>query len=216
MAAGSVENAPTRRARRSYVNGVLTREAIIESALEVFAQTGYRSGSLRAIAGQVGISQASILHHFRSKDDLLEAVLLRREEFARDVAFGDPEADLFSSIMRLVAYLPTEPGIVQLYITLAGEATAPDHPWHGYFMERRDEYRTLVADYLRRADGEGRYRAALSYPDAASSVIALLDGIQLQWLLRPTEIDMAAIMRHHLSLLVEFDEDPGAEPVRPG
>jgi len=48
---------------------------ILQAAFEVFSNLGFRGGSLAKIAELVGISEAGILHHFKSKDALLIAVL---------------------------------------------------------------------------------------------------------------------------------------------
>ncbi len=77
--------APTRmrKPRGEYAKSAATRTAILDAALEVFAESGYRAGSLREVAERVGMSEAGLLHHFRSKSALLMAVLDHRDELAR-------------------------------------------------------------------------------------------------------------------------------------
>ena len=47
--------------------GAERREAIVDAALEVFAQRGYRSGALTEIAEKVDLTPAGILYHFGSQ-----------------------------------------------------------------------------------------------------------------------------------------------------
>ncbi|MSQ70799.1 MAG: TetR/AcrR family transcriptional regulator [Betaproteobacteria bacterium] len=47
---------------------------LIEGAAEVFARAGYHGCSMRDVAERIGIRQSSIYHHFRSKDEILEAI----------------------------------------------------------------------------------------------------------------------------------------------
>ena len=61
--------------RGPYRTGIKRREQIVESASHVFAEFGYSGGSIRTIATRVGISPASLIQHFGSKEGLLEAVL---------------------------------------------------------------------------------------------------------------------------------------------
>jgi AcrR family transcriptional regulator len=68
------------RPRGAYAKSERTRAAILEAALAVFAKGGYRKGSLREIADSVGISEAGLLHHFKSKSVLLAEVLDLRSE----------------------------------------------------------------------------------------------------------------------------------------
>jgi len=56
--------------------GETAREQILDAAAELFTTRGYASTSTRAIAEAVGIRQASLYHHFATKDDLLEALLI--------------------------------------------------------------------------------------------------------------------------------------------
>jgi AcrR family transcriptional regulator len=49
---------------------------ILYAARELLAAEGYSGLSMRAVAAQVGISLSNVQHYYKSKDDLLEALLL--------------------------------------------------------------------------------------------------------------------------------------------
>jgi AcrR family transcriptional regulator len=51
------------------------REEIVEIASRLFAQRSYRGVGVRAVAAAVGVQPASIYHHFRSKADILDAII---------------------------------------------------------------------------------------------------------------------------------------------
>lgn len=51
------------------------REQILDAAAELFTYQGYASTSTRRIADAVGVRQASLYHHFATKDDILDALL---------------------------------------------------------------------------------------------------------------------------------------------
>lgn len=55
-----------------------TKERILDAAEQLFSQHGYAATSLRAITSRAGVNLAAINYHFRSKEALLEAVLVRR------------------------------------------------------------------------------------------------------------------------------------------
>ena len=67
------------------------REAILESALEVFAKRGYHASSIDDIARAAGISKALIYEHFGSKEDLYLRLL------------DQGAADLFGRLAAAVA-----------------------------------------------------------------------------------------------------------------
>jgi AcrR family transcriptional regulator len=49
---------------------------ILNAAREIFAAQGYAGLSMRSVAAQVGISLGNVQHYYKSKDLLIEAVLL--------------------------------------------------------------------------------------------------------------------------------------------
>ena len=55
--------------------GTTAREQILDAAAELFTHLGYASTSTRRIADAVGVRQASLYHHFATKDDILDALL---------------------------------------------------------------------------------------------------------------------------------------------
>lgn len=57
--------------------GDTPREEILDAAAELFTECGYTATSTRAIADAVGIRQSSIYHHFETKDDILDNLLVR-------------------------------------------------------------------------------------------------------------------------------------------
>lgn len=81
------------------------REIILEAALEVFSQHGYRGATIDQIAEAAGMSKPNLLYYFRSKEDihvtlmqrLLETWLAPLKELD-DI--GDPLAELSAYIRR--------------------------------------------------------------------------------------------------------------------
>jgi AcrR family transcriptional regulator len=59
-----------------------TRDKILDAAEKAFADGGYGATSLRSIMADAGVNVAAVHYYFRSKEVLLEAVLMRRVEAA--------------------------------------------------------------------------------------------------------------------------------------
>ncbi|AQA06728.1 TetR family transcriptional regulator [Mycobacterium sp. MS1601] len=55
--------------------GVSARDEILDAAAELFTTRGYANTSTRTIAEAVGVRQASLYHYFKTKDDILSALL---------------------------------------------------------------------------------------------------------------------------------------------
>ncbi|MGA7206023.1 MAG: TetR/AcrR family transcriptional regulator [Specibacter sp.] len=186
-------------AKGSYPKGVAKREEILRTALEIFSQEGYRGTSLREVARACSLSLPGLMHYFNSKEELLAAILRKRDEndFAtRYVEGADPFA-MLSAIMRHNAEVP---GLVQLYATLSAAASDPAHPAHEFFVERYRDFRSTVAGAVRERQAAGKLDGELDADKVAAIVIALADGLQVQWMLEP-HIDMAEHIDYLLTLI---------------
>lgn len=186
------------------------RRRILDAALEVFAESGYRSGSLREIASRVEMSEAGLLHHFPSKISLLEAVLEHRDERASRIV--DHEAQdgmqMLRGLLDLARLNTKEPGVVELYCVLAAEATAPDHPAHDFFVARYERLRDQIGRALERVRADGYLRDGVDPARAAARMIAIWDGLQVQWLFDRSSIDMADELVDYLSRILTRPVEP--------
>ncbi len=88
--------------------------------------------------------------------------------------------------MRLVERNALRRPIVELFTALAAEATSPDHPAHAYFVERYESTVARIGEQLSRRAREGGLRDGVEPDVAARQLVALMDGLQVQWLLSST------------------------------
>ncbi|GGS93104.1 TetR family transcriptional regulator [Planobispora rosea] len=195
--------------------GERTRSRILDSAMELFSRSGFHAVSLRDIAAHAGLTHAGLLHHFPGKDSLLIEVLSRRDEIDAKVMSRPDPGDLLGRVVDQVTRNMRTPGLVGLYVKISGEAADPDHPAHQYFVERYQRLRRQGARLL--SELFNRASPPLPHdPDAVSQqLIALIDGLQTQWLLEPEAVDMRASVVAFLSQL-GLDVPPAhAEPDPP-
>lgn len=178
--------------------GKARRAEILETALKVLAERGYRETSLRAIGRELGIEPAHILHYFQSREGLLEEVI-RAWDAPVDAQVEAPFLQIWPEVLERNS---TIPGLVHLYTALAAEAGTPEHPSHEFFQHRYRRIRRRVVDEVNRGTDEGRYVPAMSPNDIAVILISLSDGLQLQWLIDPT-IDPATQLRAAITRLTQ-------------
>ncbi|MFF3258780.1 TetR/AcrR family transcriptional regulator [Streptomyces sp. NPDC002932] len=190
---------------RGYAKGRARREQIVTRAAEVYADVGYHGASLREIAKRAGLSHVGLHYYFPSREALLAAVLERRDE--EDTArLGPKEYSPTAAVRHLVAladHNAGHPGIVELYVRLAAEAIAEDHPAHQYFTDHYGTTREYVHRALRELAEQGALRDGVDPRVAAAGFVALMDGLQVQWLTSPDEVDMAGVLRSHLEQLLK-------------
>jgi AcrR family transcriptional regulator len=198
----------TGRPRGSYAKTEEKRRVILNAALEVFAQSGYRAGSLRDVAERVGMSEAGLLHHFPNKSALLAAVLELRDDRAGEffpLGVGVGGRQTLQGLLDLASYNASQPGVVELYCTLSAEGTSPDHPAHQYFIDRYNWSRKIIADAFAIIQAEGDLRPDVTPASAAIRTVAMMDGLQVQWLLDRDTLDMTEELRRFFRGIVSYD-----------
>lgn len=72
-----------------------TKERILETALELFAQSGYLGTSMSDIAARLGITKAALYKHYAGKQEILDRIVQRMNELdaARAAAYEMPGAE---------------------------------------------------------------------------------------------------------------------------
>lgn len=197
------------RRRGPYAKSAERRQQIVDEAYRAFATRGYHGSSLREIAAAAGIGLSTLQHHFSGKEELLVAVLARRDELG-----GDPDAvggdgrtpfaglPFADGITAQAERNERIPGLIALYSVLAAEASDTEHPAHDYFLGRYARMReTYEAEFAALA-AAGRLHAGVDPALAAATVVALWEGIQLQWLYSPERIHAAEALRGYLDVVI--------------
>lgn len=201
---------PSRPSLRKTTNGRgdRTREAILKAAQRHFADRGYRGASLASIAEEAGISEPGLVHHFPSKPDLLRAVLARRDQEDSRRYFeslGETVLDTVEAFGTVVAHNQSTPESVRLYSVLLGESLEVDHPAHDHFVNRYESARKYMSEGLQDGIAE-RLPREVPVETLASILIAVMDGLQYQWLLDES-IDMVETYRVLAQLLAAALKD---------
>jgi AcrR family transcriptional regulator len=195
------------RRRGPYAKTAARRAAIVRAALDSFAEHGYERASLRDIARRAGITHAGLLHHFRDKDELLAAALAQRDAQDTDraaaaAAAGLPAADRLTEILE---HNLRSPELVRTWAVLSAAASSPDHPAYGYFTERYEQVRNALTAELRK-EADEREGTGLDAESEAMLILAVLDGLQVQWLLNP-QLDVVTVLRRFAGLLAGAGTD---------
>lgn len=127
-----------------------TRERILNYAVDLFAEKGYKGTSMREIAEAATVSKASIYYHFASKEELYRFMITRDFE-------------------QLKAY-------IEELKERAGEPETLLWEFIGYYVNFLDCHRTLIRLFFRElASGEARLFSLL--PDIKEDILVSLSGL---------------------------------------
>ncbi len=154
-----------------------TRERIVDTADTLFYENGFDTTSFADIADAVGISRGNFYHHFRTKDDILDAVIARRMRATEDLLEGweTQAASPLERIRLFIRILITNQTKIMAFGcpvgTLCAELAKLEHAAH----ERATNIFSLFRDWL-----TGQFRALggrLEAEDLALHVLARSQGI---------------------------------------
>ncbi|GAB2994342.1 TetR/AcrR family transcriptional regulator [Amycolatopsis acidiphila] len=189
---------------RGELSGEASRAKAVQAAVELFATSGYQGTSIARVAEKTGLSQSGLLHHFPSKTALLSAVLAERD--AEDSKFvagqGEPVGwSAFDALTALVARNAARPQLVGLFVRVTAEGTEPGHPAHEWVREHYAGIERFLTEAVRAGQESGEIRADAPVGTLVHTTIAVLDGLQQQWLLDPERISMTDEFRAYVDLL---------------
>lgn len=191
----------TRKKRGPYARSARTRQLAVDAAIDLFSTNGYRGTTLTDVADRLEMTLTGLQYHFRDKDALLTAVLEDRDSAAK--AREGHEEDPVERFLDVVVYNEENRELTALFCVLSSEATDPHHPAHGFFVQRYREQREAGVKYYQALIDSGAVSGATSAETFAAQLIAMSDGLQLQWLLDPKRVDMRGAMRRYLTLVLQ-------------
>lgn len=174
-----------------YATGRATKADIVDAAFHVFAESGYGGTSVREIARRAGINHATLLHHFPKKTLLLQSVLEHRDELQNI----EPSTldETLALLLGIAVRNEETPGLTKLFTLLAAESADPDHPAHAYFRERLVRLRYKIAHHIELSQTTGQVAADVDPEVAATDLVALWEGLQLQ---APLSADPISVSEH--------------------
>jgi AcrR family transcriptional regulator len=170
----------------------------------LFGAAGGRGVSIAAVAASVGVTDAGVLYHFKTKQQLLYAVLEYLERTADEILESSQTTgiDLIREVGTWGAAMEAAQEIVSLQLVLSAEQIQGDGEERSYFTRR---YGAAVARYaaaFAEAAASGDLRRDLDAHQEASALIAHLDGIRFQWFFLGGEVSMAVSVRAYIDNLL--------------
>jgi AcrR family transcriptional regulator len=161
------------------------RQRIMAVAERLLARNGWRSTSLAQIAKEAGVTPAGLLHHFESKEQLLNAVLDARD--ADDDAHADYHSgDLITELSRVPERFERAPELIGTFTVLLVENIAPDAPLHDRMHKRYRDAVDIITDIIKRGQRDGSFRPDFDAVSKAVEILAFINGMETLWLLDPS------------------------------
>jgi len=183
------------------------REEILQEAGRLFGIHGFRGASLSSIAKAVDLTEPGLLHYFPSKVHLLQGVLAYRDQQDNEkykALLDTGENTIFESLEDLVEKNEEIPGLIRLFTILVGESIRDDHPAHDYFLNRYSELRKGFADQLMLFIESERLNVDVDVNQLSTLIAAVMDGLQIQWLLDPEQVSMIDTYNLFSKIVIDY------------
>jgi len=137
-----------------------TKMQILDSAYRLFTEKGFRGSSLRDIAERSGIKASSIYNHFKSKEEIFEAVFIENHPLfdillILDGVEGENAEDLLiNAVDRLTEELQNNPSLLNLFFVEVVEmdgkhiqrAIKVNFPPDSRFIKQIFEFKSEIRD----------------------------------------------------------------------
>jgi AcrR family transcriptional regulator len=183
------------------------KKQILDAATEVFNQKGFDRARMEDIVEKTGLSKGTLYWYFKSKSQIITAILDRifqaefdELEMQKDANVGAAEAILqytesaigdFSKMMRLMP-------IAYEFLALAFRNSVVQEALRRYFSR----YIRATVPIIQRGIDTGEFRP-VDAQDAAIAIGAIFEGTILLWVYDKTMVKPERNIRLGINLLVE-------------
>jgi AcrR family transcriptional regulator len=182
------------------------RQAIVEAAINVFAQHGFDAATTDDIARAAGLSKGGLYWHFKSKDDILAAILMQLfdQELGVIQQLVAAEGAVAPRLRQLVAkaiadvlqFEPLLPVMLEFYALAARKSDVRQ------FLQRYyQRYHQLLAQLFEQGFARGEFHHGTAEA-AAITLIAQMEGLGLLWAVAPALVRLAEQSEAAIDLLL--------------
>ncbi|MCU1423231.1 MAG: transcriptional regulator [Microbacteriaceae bacterium] len=218
MPTSNIERTESAR-RGNRARGSETRQEILTAAIDLIARRGSRGVSLVEIADAAGVSKAGLLHHFPTKDALLNAALDVRDGLDPHVTPTYPAVGLevFDDVEALVREWAQRPATLGLFTELLAENLNPDDPLHARLVTRAASVHENLRRGLEAGKDLGDVRLDTDVEVIAHAIIAFVNGLETYWQLdtRIPLLEIAGAWKRAMVLVVGTPEAIASRDLAP-
>lgn len=158
---------------------------LYEAAIELIGEHGYAGTTVDEIVARAGVSKGTVYYHFKSKAELVTALLddgLQRlaTSFKQEAEGAQGPAETLRALVHAeLAYIQRYQAFSKLVMS---EMWRVDRDWQDGLRVLREEYVAVIARCLDEGVRTGAFRAGVEPQTAASAVFGMVATAALDWL----------------------------------
>lgn len=185
--------------------GTATREAAIEAAIELWAETGWRVTSVAMVAERVGVTDAALLHHFGTKESFLQEVLIelhKRNEALWERWQGTGGLATIKRLPDIARYIARHPEPYKLGLMLQVENFDPGGSAYDFHLGSHRRNHQVFADLVRTGQEREEIRPEVDADLIAGQILAFLNGTMIHREHGPKDVDTVTMCKDFTDRLV--------------
>ena len=159
-----------------------TRERLLQAAFQEVHRTGFQSAGLETILAATGVTKGALYHHFESKEALGYAIVeeivakLTRDRWLLPMLDSGRPIDVLIGVVRRIPARPEDIRTGCPLLNLAQEMSPLDEQFRKRLERIFLAWQGGVATLLRKGQSEGTVRRDLDPDEAASFLVAMVEG----------------------------------------
>lgn len=180
---------PRGRTDAAVARGEARRIAIVAAAAELFAESGYHATRLADVGARAGVGRPAVLHHFESKEALVNAVLDEHERqfmAIRVRVAGYRGLAGIAQLVQIMEFQHEDRRRTTLWTMLLAESASPTIPLRARMIDNYNQFRFSIRWMLEQAREDGELRPGVDFDREANQIIAFFNGLETSWLLDET------------------------------
>ncbi|MBB3952832.1 TetR/AcrR family transcriptional regulator [Aureimonas jatrophae] len=195
----------TRRARSENKKTLLREESVrrlTASAVRLIVEKGYHASTLQEIADGAGLTKGAIFFYFDSKENLLLNILDRAEMEIVDTLIEHLDTLQTTAAEKIAAFFrfTSQQGISRPYELLCLIKMSIEGRNSTELADKRvyqiyERIRGKLEEIVREGKSTGEFAPSLPSSEFASVIIAMHDGMMLEWHRRGKDIDGKILVR---------------------
>jgi len=181
------------------------RKRILDSAIKVFAKTGYSDARMQDVAKKAGVSHGTVYVYFKSKDALFTSIF--QEILGELIQYigseiqkeDNAEAKLRRMILMQLDIIEENPDLTKLILI--------EFPRSGNFLNDSNtdvlsKYIDLISDVLKQGIDEGIFSVSVRADITATMIYAGIQGIATRWILDGMNYSLKVMHKEIADILI--------------
>ena len=170
-------------------------EALLGKALTLFITQGYHATTVEVIAQAAGLTKGAVYFYFKSKANVLKALLDRTEELTIEPtiaamnASGDDPKDRLNAFVRSQSVIGAEKTeYMLLAILMSAEFNGSGDEIEQRLIELMARMENSLRETVKSGQKIGIFRDAIGAEELASIIMAINKGCYVEWYMRGNDL----------------------------